>query len=420
MSNNDNEIEAALQHMLELLYSQASDHLSSDHFQQQHDVEDDGVTLDMKEMIQDYGDGALLSEYCIYKVPHILRHLNEDAYTPRVVSIGPFHHEPKVRASYLETIDLTEHQLVKLTLRDAGYIIQLFIMTNKIDEVGNDDAKLIWSSLAPNVFQDLLLLENQLPFFVIEELFNKAFPHNSRESLPSFLELTYRYFHRLSVEKLEPNDDVEIKHFTDLLRFFYLQGKSPTRRHLIAEAGRDILRYNASTLQEKGIKLEASDSNCLLDMKFSRNTLEIPKILVEASTKLLFHNMIGLEQYCYPDHAYISDYAHILDCLVDTSNDVDLLVSKKIVTNYLGDSNKVASLFNRLGGNVTLWDFNSEYLDICKKLNDNFQDRWIERMATLRRDHCRTPWKIVATIAGIVVILLTVVQTIISILQVGK
>jgi hypothetical protein len=29
---------------------------------------------------------------CIYKVPERLRELNEKAYTPRVVSIGPIHH----------------------------------------------------------------------------------------------------------------------------------------------------------------------------------------------------------------------------------------------------------------------------------------------------------------------------------------
>ena len=29
---------------------------------------------------------------CIYKVPERLRELNEKAYTPRVVSVGPIHH----------------------------------------------------------------------------------------------------------------------------------------------------------------------------------------------------------------------------------------------------------------------------------------------------------------------------------------
>jgi len=32
------------------------------------------------------------SDTCIYKVPERLRELNEKAYTPRLVSIGPIHH----------------------------------------------------------------------------------------------------------------------------------------------------------------------------------------------------------------------------------------------------------------------------------------------------------------------------------------
>ncbi|XP_062177918.1 uncharacterized protein LOC133882718 [Alnus glutinosa] len=34
----------------------------------------------------------LSPECCIYKVPSDLRKMNEEAYTPQVISIGPFHH----------------------------------------------------------------------------------------------------------------------------------------------------------------------------------------------------------------------------------------------------------------------------------------------------------------------------------------
>jgi hypothetical protein len=40
--------------------------------------------------------------------------------------------------------------------------------------------------------KDIRLLENQLPFFVIEELYNFAFA--SRLKLPSFAELAIRFF----------------------------------------------------------------------------------------------------------------------------------------------------------------------------------------------------------------------------------
>jgi hypothetical protein len=38
-------------------------------------------------------ESEVWSECCIYKVPDKLRKVNEEAYTPKLVSIGPFHHD---------------------------------------------------------------------------------------------------------------------------------------------------------------------------------------------------------------------------------------------------------------------------------------------------------------------------------------
>ncbi|KAI9115335.1 hypothetical protein K1719_013654 [Acacia pycnantha] len=377
---------------------------------------EDEVIIDIKEMIQDCGDGLLSSECCIYRVPSTLRHLKEEAYTPQVVSIGPFHHgnkrlenmerhkqilfkrftlraqssldelvhvvkhlEPKVRASYSETINLTQQQLVKLILMDAGFIIELFSMT--IHEM-HKDAKLSQVSLMNSILDDLLLIENQLPFFVIEELFNKAFPqyHDDRSG-PSFLKHAYGYFGYFNTQELEPNPAEKIEHFTDLLRLFYLHKKRPQRDYYSTREGSDILLFNVSALKEAGIKLKPSKKQC--------------------------H---------YPDDAYITDYALVMDWLMDTSKDVDLLVRKKIVRHSLGDSHNVASFFNGLSQQVIQSKFNSEYSDICRGLNGYCEDPRHKMKATLRRDYCNTPWRTVASIAGITLLVLTIVQTIFSIL----
>ncbi|KAI9115248.1 hypothetical protein K1719_013567 [Acacia pycnantha] len=324
--------------------------------------------------------------------------------------------EPKVRASYSETINLTKHELAKLTLLDAGFIIELFFMNYMRHEV-HRDAKLSQPWLYGSICKDLLLLENQLPFFVIEELFNKAFPlQDLRSIFPSFLKLTYEYFRYYNKQQLEPNSDVKIMHFTDLLRLFYLQGNL-SERHSFPEDRRHLL-YNANALQEAGIQLKVCESKCLLDLKFSGRILEIPQIAVDDDTEVLFRNMIALEQCHYPYDTHITDYATVLDCLIDTYKDVDLLVDKKIVRHYLGDSHSVASLFNGLGKNVHEFNFNSEYFEMNQRLNGYCEDRWNKMKATLRRDYCNTPWRTVASIAGIILLVLTIVQTIFSVLQV--
>ena len=46
---------------------------------------------DMKEMLNNL-ERPISTDCCIYRVPYHLRKLNEESYTPKVVSIGPFHH----------------------------------------------------------------------------------------------------------------------------------------------------------------------------------------------------------------------------------------------------------------------------------------------------------------------------------------
>ncbi|XP_054816904.1 uncharacterized protein LOC129316507 [Prosopis cineraria] len=311
------------------------------------------LIVDIKKLIEvdDSKDGRLLPACCIYRVPPTIRYLNEKAYTPKFTSIGPFHYddkilqdmeehkkvffkeftqramsslgdlvsfvkhtEPKVRASYSDSIKLSEEELVKLILVDAGFIIELFIRYHKFHDEIRSDAKLSQPWLIVAISMDLVLLENQLPFFVIKELFNKAFPNN-----------------------------------------------------LWAE--------------------------------------------------ILVRNMIALEQRHYPYESYIMDYVFILDCLINTHKDVDVLVQKKIVSTRRGDTNNVATVVHGLCINVIQTGLSSEYMDICQRLNGFCEDCWHKKKAALRLDYCRTPWQIIVSIAGIIFLILSVVQTIFSILQ---
>ncbi|KAJ7957806.1 hypothetical protein O6P43_018626 [Quillaja saponaria] len=132
---------------------------------EEHDHEE--LVRDVEEMLVGR-EPRLTRECCIYKVPADIRKLNEGAYTPKVVSIGPFHHEnnktlqnmerhkisffkrflerisptislenliesleelePRIRLCYAETIELSRNELVKVIMVDAGFILELFCM----------------------------------------------------------------------------------------------------------------------------------------------------------------------------------------------------------------------------------------------------------------------------------------------------
>ncbi|KAF7831400.1 UPF0481 protein [Senna tora] len=320
-----------------------------DHKQQ---VDDDEVLVDINAILLDNKMPPLLSESCcIYKVPHRIRQGNEEAYTPKLVSIGPLHcynprlqnmerHKqllfkkfvdrsksntrledlinyvksaiPKVRACYLENIELRERELVQLILVDASFIIVLFLMRHENDKLFKAGSIMSIPLFLFTIVYDLLLLENQLPFFVLEGLFKLAFPpHICKDlKLPSFLELTFKFFSEYNeMQNIEPNPRIRIKHFTDLLRIFYLPTDEPkTSTSIFKQYGSKDLSYSASELHEAGVKLkELKGSKGILELKFSGRDLEIPQISVDDATETLFRNMIALEQCHYYSESYITD-----------------------------------------------------------------------------------------------------------------
>lgn len=403
------------------------------------------------------------ADCCIYKVPSVIGRLSDHAYTPKVISIGPFHHRhdhhprlqnmerhkliyfkaflqttdstlqtlihyidsiiPNFRRCYSETLDFTDQDLVKLILIDSGFIIELFWRYYDHDWSQDDDF-LLKPWLASHIRLDLLLLENQLPFFVVEKIFNICFTTststhaNDMTKIPSFLELTFEYFACYNKSNLvSDKGDISIRHFTDLIRIFHLQHPLERRPRRIDKPMEHL--HCVTELLEAGVRFKVNtESECLLDLRFSGRVLEIPQLKVEDCTEILFRNMVALEQCHYPKESYITDYVAVLDFLINTGRDVDILVQKGILVNWLGDSDSVANLVNSLWKNVTHSYFNSHYSKLCEDLNGFCSDPLHILKATLRRDYCSSPWQTAASIAGILLLILSLIQSVCSVLQV--
>lgn len=177
---------------------------------------------------------------CIYKVPRKLREVC-GAYDPKLISIGPFHYqrdellgdmeklkvrylkdfcyrtgksqkeiariiepyELQIRHCYAEVFDISGEDFVKMVLLDSTFIVELFLKSagceedesNAIGEDGShmrgeDKNRCITSTpLMKNyITQDLLLLENQLPFFILDKLYTQFFSSGKNKN-NSFLKL---------------------------------------------------------------------------------------------------------------------------------------------------------------------------------------------------------------------------------------
>jgi hypothetical protein len=85
----------------------------------------------------------------------------------------------------------------------------------------------------------------------------------------------------------------------------------------------------------------------------------------------------------YLRNAYICNYVVLLDCPIDTEEDVNLLVKKKVIVNLLGSNTEMANLINKLGEQIV--ESTSCYHDIAKNLNEHYDYPCNHILASLTR-----------------------------------
>ncbi|KAK3183779.1 hypothetical protein Dsin_031065 [Dipteronia sinensis] len=84
-----------------------------------------------------------------------------------------------------------------------------------------------------------------------------------------------------------------------------------------------------------GIKFRKVIPETILDIRFNNGSLEIPPLLVQETTETIFQNLIRLEQ-CYPNcPPIITAYAKLMDNLIDTTEDVEILCDNDVLDNRL-------------------------------------------------------------------------------------
>ncbi|GAB4855430.1 hypothetical protein Ancab_039764 [Ancistrocladus abbreviatus] len=312
-------------------------------------------------------------------------------------------HEGVIRQYYAEHIEPSGNKFTEMVLLDSAFIIELFSRNYFPQLVEENDRIFHRPGMVVEVSRDMQLIENQLPFFILERLYDSAFEPDSESSPPSFLDITCRFF---SLPRVAMSG---IKHFVDLLRSSHLPLSSRPKPE---SKQRLQFRITASDLHKAGVKFVPSRSRSLLDIEFTEGTLKIPPLNLEDVTESFFRNLMAFEQCHYYFDSYIIDYIALLDFLINTPEDVEILVQRGIIKNWLANNEEVSSLFNSMFRQMKLSDSNFYYLTLCEKLNKYYHTPWHRDYAKLKQKYFNHPWAVVAFISATVVLLLTIIQTI--------
>ncbi|THG00635.1 UPF0481 protein At3g47200-like [Camellia sinensis] len=410
------------------------------------------------------------SERCIFRVYDPLRNENKKAYESEVVAIGPYHHgnnlqpmeerklrylkqllnrrnegsaeiyieamresEQTAREFYAEPIRLDLNEFVETMLLDSCFTVELL----RGPEMPNDP--LVENAL----IRDLMLFENQLPFFIVKKLFDMT--KSSADSLEDLIRMFIRFFswwiigcmtpvHNLVAPSVIPREDDikgapfenpredDINHLLGLLHYCccYQFHSMVSKRDPVEKKDKSL--NSATELQEAGIKFNKTEGRNLFDIRFVNGTMEIPTLEVDDYTESFFRNLIAYEQYLpytnTTSRNHFTAYRKFMDYLVNTSKDVEILTHRGIIFNLLGDNEVVAAMINKLSNNIIVSDVG--YEEVYNKVNEHCRGKWNFWLAILRRKYFNNPWALISFLAAVVLLLLTVLQTILPIHPVGK
>ncbi|KAG2300601.1 hypothetical protein Bca52824_037073 [Brassica carinata] len=321
--------------------------------------------------------------------------------------------EERARSCYAEDIRLTSNEFVKILIIDASFLVELLLRSQFDAYSGMLDRIFGKQKMIVDVNHDIVLLENQLPYFVVEGMFGLL--HGGyRRVLPPLTRIIHNHFKYfwMSIPSFSRSiSDSETCHFVDLLRSIHLPS-------VVGFPG-GSMRTMDSTLSAKeirnaGVKLKPADnSTCSLDISFANVVLTIPKIKISDITETLYRNIILFEQ-CHRLDAYFIHYMKFLSCFVRSPMDAELFIDHGIIVNRRGNAEDVSRLFNSILKETSYIGF--YYQAVYEDLQAYCNMPWNKWKATMRRDYFHNPWSAASVVAAIVLLLLTFIQALCSIL----
>ncbi|KAI5354994.1 hypothetical protein L3X38_007889 [Prunus dulcis] len=267
------------------------------------------------------------SECCIYRVPQRLRSVNEKLCTPQEehkqrylqefigrtnVSLEDYikkikDHEARLRRCYGEPIKFSSDEFVTIILVDAAFVIEL-LLKDYFKFWDENDRIFDKPGMLQDVWTDMWLLENQLPFLILEDLFDPqkiTLPADAdnnciTEGL-SIISLSFSFFeHLLPVDKMEDNLETfrSVAHIVDLFRKIF-----KLYQPLESKAGGELPSSipSLTELQHAGVKFEARQGENIFDIQFSstNGVLKIPPFPLRFTTEIM-RNVLAFEQLHYP------------------------------------------------------------------------------------------------------------------------
>nr|XP_034925838.1 UPF0481 protein At3g47200-like [Populus alba] len=317
----------------------------------------------------------------------------------------------RVRKYYIEdaSSQLKNEEFAQMMFLDGCFILQfLFCLLKQPEKLKMSSHDVVL------VERDLFLLENQLPFEVLNELtrlrfggenielFDAFFKHirskptqreSCREKTKKHL-LTISNFFRRILLSTDPKGQMTAPrkpaaHLLEPFHFTFVGSKevpdASTRKSWYRDDSRKTWSgryFPAKELRNVGIHFKPSKTSLFTDVEFRGTLLAgrlyIPPLSIDDLTKPLLLNLVAYEAFLGAPNDWITSYVCFMDSLIDNPEDVNELRTKGVLFSTRGNDKQVAELFNQISDYLVPNPY--AYVEVKSVIESHYRNgfkRWI-------------------------------------------
>ncbi|MED6134513.1 hypothetical protein PIB30_037651 [Stylosanthes scabra] len=322
----------------------------------------------------------------------------------------------------MEEIALKSDEFLKIMMIDGSFIVQLLRDLSKQDGI-LQPSYLTSRWILPAIRHDLIMLENQIPLFVLKKLFDLTNQESHKTSLKCLsLEFFYPLLHADSetIPESEKPDELEADHFLGLLRSAIVYRQQVQEQEQEQDENQHHMIRTATELSEAGVKIKAdkNPNRRLLNISFKKrwlmqpSKLTIPPLYINDHRGTVLRNIAAFEK-CHkrikPD---VTTYLFFFNGLINSAEDVSLLHYKGVLYHSLGCDKSVAQLINNITKEMVR-DKNESYLyQVVNQVHEHCGKIIVRMRAWLVHNYFNSWGVRISTIGAVLALYLTLIQTV--------
>ncbi|CAN6363048.1 unnamed protein product [Urochloa humidicola] len=403
----------------------------------------------------------------IYRVPDWLKNMtNREAYQPRLVSLGPFHHgdtnlvhmeKHKQRAlfhivkrsgkplsKFIAAIEEVEDKLldayddldemwrkekrgdfVKMMVTDGCFLLEIMkgLAAQEVpdDYMSNDPVFSVHGMLYlwVGIRADMVVVENQLPLLALyrlEEVWRGTRPLSAKDINKLVLNFVCDPLSLNEAKFNEVDIDNLCLHPLDIFHKSFC-GSHPAHQGSRSKLVRSM--PSAFELRKAGIHLKKSKTQSVHDISFKNGVLHLPAVSIHDGSEKVFLNLMAFERLYPKAGSDATNYMVFMDNVIDSERDVALLRSKGIIKNLMSSDKEAAKLFNILSKGAVLSPY-STLQDVRLEVNAHCERSWNKWRAFFVHSYMSNPWVFISLMAAVVLLIATLLQTLYTILSFYK